>query len=86
MTDRMGRGPYEKSAMIRDTGLPPLRTVHESFEIRFPYKDVKKGENVTREIVDNEMEVEVRLLYLPYGERSQDHYVWYVTKKLVGLK
>ena len=34
--DEMGRGPYEKSGIIADTGLHPGKKVKEHFEIRFP--------------------------------------------------
>jgi hypothetical protein len=82
ITSQMGRGPYEKSGMIRDTGLPPLRPVRETFEIVFPFKDTPDG--VRQPIVDT-LEIEIRLLYLPYGETNQDHYVWKITKRRVTL-
>jgi len=84
--NRMGRGPYEKSGMIRDTALPPLRTVHETFEIRFPFKVVSKGITKSRELLSNAMDVEIRLLYLPFGEIDQDHFVWKIEKRMVTLK
>jgi hypothetical protein len=85
MVDRMGRGPYEKSGMIRDTGLPPLRTVHESFEIPFPFEDKKENGKVSRNLLADEIEVEVRLIYVPFGERTQDHFAWHVSRKIVSL-
>ena len=85
MTDKMGRGPYEKSGMIRDTGLPPLRTVRESFEIAFPYEDVWQGKSVSRQILTDEMELEVRLLYVPFGDTNSDHYIWFIEKHPVRL-
>ena len=85
MTDQMGRGPYEKSGMIRDTGLPPMRTVKETFEIKFPFEDIGAGPAKQRKITTDELEVEVRLLYLPYGERNQDHFVWKISKHRVRL-
>ena len=86
MVDKMGRGPYEKSGMIRDTGLPPLRPVHESFEIPFPFEDVKTGGKLVRNLLNRELEVEIRLLYLPFGEKNQDHFVWYLTKRIISLE
>ncbi len=83
ITDRMGRGPYEKSGMIRDTGLPPLRPVRETFEIVFPFKDTTEG---NRRLTVDTMEVEVRLLYLPFGEKTQDHFVWKISKHKVRLQ
>jgi hypothetical protein len=82
ITDQMGRGPYEKSGMIRDTGLPPLRPVRETFEIVFPHDDTPGGD---RKLTVDTMEVEVRLLYLPFGEIDQDHFVWKISKQLVTL-
>ena len=82
----MGRGPYEKSGMIRDTGLPPLRPVHESFDIPFPFEDIKIDGKFKRNLLHGEMEVEVRLIYIPFGERNRDHFVWYLTKRLISLE
>jgi hypothetical protein len=33
--DEMGRGPYEKSGIINDTGLPPGKTVESIFNPAF---------------------------------------------------
>lgn len=85
-TDKMGRGPYEKSGMIRDTGLPPLRTVHETFEIEYPYKDVQEENHSSRKLLANAMDVEVKLLYLPFGERNQDHFIWKIVKCPVTIE
>ncbi|MCD4718564.1 MAG: hypothetical protein K8S13_01705 [Desulfobacula sp.] len=82
ITDRMGRGPYEKSGMIRDTALPPLRPVRETFEVVFPYKDTQEGNRI---LTTDTMEVEVRLVYLPFGEANQDHFVWKISKHQVHL-
>lgn len=85
VTNRMARGPYEKSGMIRDTSLPPMRTVRENFEIVFPYKDVESGKEKQRRLTTEALEVEVRLLYLPYGERNQDHFIWKISKHRVRI-
>jgi len=67
--DKMGRGPYEKSGILRDTTLPPGRPVHETFEIGFP-----SGEF--------DMTVDVELWYLPFGNKDSDPFLWQkVTKK-----
>jgi len=81
----MGRGPYEKSGMIRDTSLPPLRTVHESYEIAFPYQDVKQGNGSLRKLLSDFIDVEVRLLYLPFGERDQEHFIWNIEKRRLRI-
>lgn len=85
ITNRMGRGPYEKSGMIRDTGLPTMRTVRERFEIVFPYKNVGVGKEKQKRLTTEALDVEVRLLYLPYGERNQDHFVWKISKHRVQI-
>jgi hypothetical protein len=80
--DKMGRGPYEKSGIIRDTSLPPNRPVIESFDIPFPAEFSKKnGANVTN-ILDYDITVEVELVYMPFGTR-EDAVTWQkVTKKV----
>ena len=80
--DKMGRGPYEKSGIIRDNGLPPNKPVHENFEIAFPAEFTKKdGKDVTT-ILDHEMTVDVELMYQPFGDRETG-VTWYkVTKKV----
>jgi hypothetical protein len=76
--DKMGRGPYEKSGIIRDNGLPPHKPVHEQFEIPFPaeYKDGKTN------ILDNEMTVDIELMYMPFGDREAGISWHKVTKKI----
>ena len=59
--DRMGRGPYEKSGIIEDTGLPPGRPVHERFDIFFPMKDVdEKGKTVSK-LAAYDLDIEFKL-------------------------
>lgn len=69
--DKMGRGPYEKSGILRDSSLPPNRPVREEFEIPYP-----AGEY--------EMNVDVELWYLPFGTKENDPFLWHkVSKKAV---
>lgn len=70
--DRMGRGPYEKSGLIEETSLHPGKTKKERFEIFFP-----KG-------VD-ELEVSVKLWYLPFGTKDADPFLWHEATKKVRL-
>ncbi len=70
--DKMGRGPYEKSGIIRDTALPPLRTVTEKYDIQFPFKDVKENGKTVRKILAHEMTINVELWYMPYGSRIDE--------------
>ncbi|MBI4792555.1 MAG: hypothetical protein HY789_07510 [Deltaproteobacteria bacterium] len=82
----MGRGPYEKSGLLRETSLPPLKTVHETFEIPYPYKDVEKAGKKTRELVNDEIVVEVKLWYVPFGEFEGHEVVFFEEEKKLDLK
>ena len=81
-SDKMGRGPYEKSGIIRDTGLPPNRPVHEEFTIPYPVK--KRGTRKSR-ITDHEMTITVELWYMPFGKKDDDAFLWRKTTKNVKL-
>ena len=74
--DRMGRGPYEKSGIIEDTGLPPGKPVHERFDIPFPMGEVKEGGKTVKKPLSHELEIEVQLWYLPYGNMDSDPFLW----------
>lgn len=81
--DRMGRGPYEKSGIIRDSSLPPHRTVTEKFEIPFPVEEVKEGGKVIRKVLSHDMTVDIELWYLPFGTKTDSPFLWHkVTKKV----
>jgi hypothetical protein len=83
--DKMGRGPYEKSGIIRDNGLPPNKPVLEQFEIPFPAEFVKKdGKNVTN-ILDYDMTVDIELIYMPFGERDTG-ITWHKVTKKIALE
>ncbi len=71
--DKMGRGPYEKSGIIRDNGLPPNRPVHENFEIPYP-----TGEY--------DMTVDVELMYLPFGTKESGTFSWRKFTKKVSIE
>ncbi len=71
--DKMGRGPYEKSGIIRDNGLPPNRPVHENFEIPYP-----AGEY--------DMTVDVELMYLPFGTVESGKFSWQKVTKKVSIE
>ncbi len=84
--DKMGRGPYEKSGIIRDNGLPPDRTVLEKFEIPVPAEFSKKdGKDVTR-ILDYDMTVDVELMYLPFGTVESGKFSWHKVTKKVSIE
>ena len=84
----MGRGPYEKCGLLRDTCIPPLKKVKEVFEIPFPYADVEKGDKKTRELVADELLVEVKLWYVPFGEFKScwDNVLFFSEEKKIELK
>jgi len=48
--DKMGRGPYEKSGILRDTSLPPLKTTREKFTIPV-YTEATKDDKLVRTIM-----------------------------------
>ena len=85
--DRMGRGPYEKSGIIEDTGLPPHKTVAERFEVSFPVEEVLNagGRVVDRKLLAHDLEVKVELWYLPYGTRQSDPFLWREFGQTVSL-
>ena len=71
--DKMGRGPYEKSGILRDSSLPPNRPVREQFEIPYP-----SGEY--------DMTVDVELWYLPFGNKDSDPLLWQKVSKKVSIE
>jgi hypothetical protein len=71
--DVMGRGPYEKSGLIEETSLPAGVTVTERFDFPSPGgsgpgKEAKPGAG--------EIEVAVRLFYLPFGTMDASPFLW----------
>lgn len=83
----MGRGPYEKSGLLRETSLPPRAHVHETFEITYPFADAKQSDGSSRrELVDDELKVSVKLWYLPFGEFDSYAVVWFEEEKNLNLK
>ena len=82
----MGRGPYEKSGILRETSIPPLVRVHETFEITYPFEDVVKGDSSRRELLKDELQVSVVLWYLPFGEFDGYEVVFFEEEKVLDLK
>jgi hypothetical protein len=84
--DRMGRGPYEKSGILGDTALPPLRTVTSTYDIFFPFKEEERDDGETvRTFPSESLEVEVRLWYLPYGTMEDNAVLWFEEKRKVKV-
>jgi len=84
--EEMGRGPYEKSGLLRETSLPPLRPVKETFEIPFPYVDTTKDGKPYRELAKDEMTVSVKLWYVPFGEFDGNEVLFFSEDKKLELK
>lgn len=82
----MGRGPYEKSGMLKETSLPPMKTVKESFEIPFPYKDVEKAGQKSRDLVADELDVAIKLWYVPFGEFDGNEVIFFQEDRKLELK
>lgn len=82
----MGRGPYEKSGLLRETSIPPLARVHETFEIVYPFEDKAKDGGSRRELLNDELNVSVVLWYLPFGEFDGNEVVFFEEEKMLDLK
>ncbi len=70
----MGRGPYDKSGLIEETGLPVDRAVTERFDIPVPAADDAAGSAPAA--VRRDVEVGVRLYYLPVGSMDSSPFLW----------
>lgn len=93
--DKMVYGPHRKSGMLADTSLQPGKTVKETFEIKFPYEDVEKEGKKVRDVKAKEIDVTVKLWYLPAGGNHRDDkatlvnkskYLFFETTKTVTVK
>lgn len=82
----MGRGPYEKSGLLRETSIPALAHVHETFEIVFPFEDAKKGKATRRELLEDEITVSVVLWYVPFGDFDGNEVAFFEEEKTLDLK
>lgn len=83
--DRMGRGPYEKSGLLQDNSLPPLRTVKMSYDIFFPVDEIEQGDKMVRTYPSDSMDIDVKLWYLPYGTKDDDPFLWREEKRTVSF-
>ena len=82
----MGRGPYEKSGLLRETSLPPLRKVEETFEIPYPIIKTTKDGKPWRELVSDTMNVDLKLWYVPFGEFDGNEVLFFEDKRDIKLK
>lgn len=85
--DKMGRGPYEKSGMLRDASLPPHKTVKEQFSIPV-YTDATKDGKVMRTLLANDFTVDVEVWYLPYGKKDDpgNAQQWFAVSKQMHIE
>lgn len=84
--DKMGRGPYEKSGLIRETSLHPNKTKVEKFEIPLYVEEQKDGKLV-RTPIANDFTIDVELWYLPYGKKDDpgNSIMWKKHTKQISL-
>jgi len=82
----MGRGPYEKSGLLRETSLVPGKTTHEVFELTFPYEDQEKDGKSRRELLEDELTVSVTLWYVPFGEFDGNEVAFFEDERTLDLK
>jgi len=84
--DKMGRGPYEKSGMLSDSSLPPLKTIQQEFSIPVYTEEQKDGKTV-RTIIANDFTVDVEVWYLPYGKKDDpgNAQKWFATTKTLHI-
>ena len=82
--DAMGRGPYDKSGLIEDTGLPVNQTVFEKFEIHLP-EEMESGSGATA-TGGRDIEVGVRLFYLPFGQMDVSPFLWHEVVRKIPLE
>lgn len=83
--DRMGRGPYEKSGIIEDTGLAPGKTVHERFDIMFPIEELEVDGKFVSRPAAYDLDIEVKLWYLPFGSAKTDPFLWHEASKTISI-
>ncbi len=85
--DKMGRGPYEKSGMLRDVSLPPHKTVKEQFSIPV-YTDATKDGKLVRTLLANDFTVDVEVWYLPYGKKDDpgNAQKWFAVSKQMHIE
>jgi hypothetical protein len=90
--DKMVYGPFRKAGMLRDTSLQPGQTRIENYDIKFPFEDKEKDGKKVREIKAKEMDVTVRLWYMPAGGDprtgtvNKDQYLFFETTKVVSVR
>lgn len=84
--DKMGRGPYEKGGLLRDTSLPPKKTVRQEFTIPVYTESSQDGKRVLN-IIANDFVVDVEVWYLPYGRKDDpgNAQQWFAMSKELSI-
>ncbi|SDD79901.1 hypothetical protein SAMN05661003_101338 [Desulfuromonas thiophila] len=83
--NNMGRGPYEKSSILEDTGLHPGKKVEERFDIFFPVEEIETDDGKTAQVAaEREMDVTVQLWYKPFGTMS-GAVLWREWQEIISL-
>jgi hypothetical protein len=83
--DKMGRGPYEKSGLVEDSALHPLKTQYIDYDIFFPMAVTEKDGKKVSNIASDTLDLEVKLWYLPYGTMDDDPFLWKDFKQTVKI-
>ncbi len=73
--DTMGRAPYEKAGLIEEAALPVHGTVTERFDFDVP-EDEEAPPPARGGAAAGNIEVAVRLYYLPYGKMDASGFLW----------
>lgn len=85
-SETMGRGPYDKSGMVRDTALPPHKTTVEKFDVNLFNVGEKDGKK-TYDAVATDFVVDIELWYQPYGKKDDagNAVMWNKASKKITL-
>ena len=87
-----GAFPGWKAGMLRDTSLQPGKGKCETFEIAYPYEDIEQEGKTVRKVMAHEMDVTVKLWYLPIGGDPRDRepgktaFLFYETTETIKLE
>jgi hypothetical protein len=87
-----GASPGWKAGMLRDTSLQPGQTKVETFEIKYPFEETEEDGKKIRKVTSNEMDVSVKLWYMPTGGDpktgvpGKSQFILYESTKTIPLK
>jgi hypothetical protein len=81
----MGRGPYEKSGLLEDSSLPPLRPVSFHYDVFFPLTEEEIDDRTVQRFPSKTLDLSVTLTYQPFGTADDDAVVWRDVRRTVTL-